>query len=270
MVRVASPQAPLGENEGVVHIESDEEEDSFEGPAFKRRKTTRVATSHSSSAKPPNGAQDEPPRSPSPPPHLALEEAVGTSAEPALATAPELPSAVQHFLRGWRQAKAGNLIIEDALIESVFCSLGSYFAQIHDHREQATKEKLAMVDEVAKLKKELDQRQAVVSEEAKLKEEMARLGQHFLTKETALNEELRVVRNAECEANRKLHEHGQEYATLLGRVVPLRVELAELKDTLKEKEGKITNLEGRSMTREVLLGKVEGELAICQQQLKED
>ncbi|KAL9276922.1 hypothetical protein ACSQ67_025528 [Phaseolus vulgaris] len=85
---------------------------------------------------------------------------------------------------------------------------------------------------------------------------MARLGQHFLTKETALNEEARVVRNAECEANRKLHEHGREYATLLGGVVPLRVELAELKDTLKEKEGKITNLEGRSMTREVLRAKL--------------
>lgn len=49
-------------------------------------------------------------------------------------------------------------------------------------------------------------------------------------------------------------------ATLLGRVLPLRVELADLKDTLKEKEEKITNLEGRSVTREVLLGKVEGEL----------
>ncbi|KAL9276923.1 hypothetical protein ACSQ67_025529 [Phaseolus vulgaris] len=77
----------------------------------------------------------------------------GDFGEPALATAPELPGAVQHFLRGWRRAKAGNLIIEDAPIESVFCSLGSYFAQIHDHREQATKEKLAMVDEVAKPKK---------------------------------------------------------------------------------------------------------------------
>jgi len=48
----------------------------------------------------------------------------------------------------------------------------------------------------------------------------------------------------------------------------LRVELADLKDTLKEKEENITNLEGRLVTREVLLGKVEGELATCQQALK--
>ena len=47
------------------------------------------------------------------------------------------------------------------------------------------------------------------------------------------------------------------------------MEIAELKDTLKEKEDKITNLEGRSVTREVLLGKVEGELATCQQAPKE-
>jgi len=238
-VRVASPPAPLGENKGVMHIESDEEEESVGGPAFKRRKTNRVATSHSSSAKPPSGAQDEPPRSPSPPPHLALEEAVGTSAEPTPATASELPHVVQHFIRGWRQAKSGNLVTEEALNESLFCSLKSYLTRIPDHREQATKEKLA------KLKEELDQRQAVVSKVAKLKEEMARLGQHFLNKETVLNEELRVVRNAEREAKGKLHEHGQEYATLLGRVVPLRVELVDMKDTLKEKEEKITNLEGR-------------------------
>ena len=181
---------------------------------------------------------------------------MGSSGEPAPATAPELPSVVQHFLRGWRQAKARSLVTEDALIESVFYGLGSYLAQKHDHREQATKEKLAMADEVAKLKEVLDQRQAVVSEVAKLKEEMARLGQHFLTKETAFKEELKVAHNAEREANRKLHEQRQEYATLMGRVVPLRVELLELKDTLKEKEDKITNLEGKSVTREVLLGKV--------------
>jgi len=145
-----------------VHIESDEEEESVGGPSFKRRKTNRVATSHSSSTRPLSGAQDDPPRASSPPPTLALEEAVGTSAEPAPATAPKLPNAVQHFLRGWRQVKAGNSVAEDALIEGVFCGLGSHFAQVHDFQEQATKEKLAMADEVAKLKEELDQGQAMV------------------------------------------------------------------------------------------------------------
>jgi len=157
-VRGASPQAPLGENEGVVHIESDQEEEFVGGPAFKRRKTNRVATSNSSSAKRPTDAQDDPPRASSPPPTLALEEAVGTSAEPAPETAPEHPSVVQHFLRGWRQAKAGNSTTEDALIESVFCSLGGLTAQAHDYREQTTKKKQAMADEVAKLEEELVQR----------------------------------------------------------------------------------------------------------------
>ena len=44
-VRAASPPSPLGGNEGVVHIEYDEEEEFIGGPAFKRRKTNRVATS---------------------------------------------------------------------------------------------------------------------------------------------------------------------------------------------------------------------------------
>ena len=104
-----------------MHIESNKEEESVGGPTFKRRKTNRVATSHSSSARPFTGAQDDLPRASSPPPTLALEGAVGTSAEPAPATALELPSAIQHFLRGWRQAQAGNLVTEDALIERVFC-----------------------------------------------------------------------------------------------------------------------------------------------------
>jgi len=47
-----------------------------------------------------------------------------------------------------------------------------------------------MADEMAKLKESLDQHQAMMDEVAKLKEEMARLGQHFLTKEIALKEEL--------------------------------------------------------------------------------
>ena len=104
----------------------------------------------------------------------------------------------------------------------------------------------------------------MVDEVAKLKEELAQQGRRFLTKENALSEELRVVRNAEREANKKFQEQGQEYTTLLTRVVPLRVEIADLKDALKEKDDKITNIEGRSMTREVLLGQVEGELATCQ------
>ena len=94
-VRVVSPQAPL--NEGVVHIASDDEEEPVGGPAFKRRKTTMVATSHSSSARLPTNLQGNPLSASSPPPTLALEEAVETTPEFALQPPLSSPSSSSIF-----------------------------------------------------------------------------------------------------------------------------------------------------------------------------
>ena len=65
-----------------------------------------------------------------------------------------------------------------------------------------------------------------------------------------------MVRKAEVEANKRLHDEGQKYTTLLAKVVPLHAEIAMLKDAAAANQAKMTSLEERSITREVLLGKV--------------
>ena len=57
-----------------------------------------------------------------------------------------------------------------------------------------------------------------------------------------------------------MHDEGQKYTTLLNKVVPLRVELEELKAEIAANKEKMTTLEERSVDREVLLGKVEAKL----------
>ena len=69
-----------------------------------------------------------------------------------------------------------------------------------------------------------------------------------------------VLRKVELEANKKLHEEGQKYTTLLNKVVPLRAEVVELKEAAEATKAKMVSLEERSVTREVHLGKVETKL----------
>jgi len=67
----------------VVLIASDDEEDTMEGSVFKRRKTTLVATSYSSSARCPASLRDNPLSVSSPHNLLALED--GAESVPELA-----------------------------------------------------------------------------------------------------------------------------------------------------------------------------------------
>ena len=60
---------------------------------------------------------------------------------------------------------------------------------------------------------------------------------------------------------KNFHDEGQKYTTLLTKVVPLRVEVDELKEAAEATKTKMASLEERSVTREVHLGKVEAELA---------
>jgi len=90
-IRASPPPGPLEKNKGVGLITSDDDENTVEGPAFKRRKTTMVATSHSSSARRPALIRDNPPSVSSPPNFLAIEEGAESVHEPAPAPAPELP-----------------------------------------------------------------------------------------------------------------------------------------------------------------------------------
>ena len=101
---------------------------------------------------------------------------------------------------------------------------------------------------------------ALADELVLVKEQMAKQAQRFFIQEADLIEEMGVLRKAELEANKRLQDEGQKYTTLLAKVVPLRAEIAELKDAAPTTQAKMTNLDERSVTREVHLGKIEAEL----------
>ena len=78
--------------------------------------------------------------------------------------------------------------------------------------------------------------------------------------EEAYKDPLKEARKAKDTANKKLHEAGQTYTELLGQVVPLRVEIADLKDAAKTSEAKTKKLEDQCVDREVKLGATEAAL----------
>ena len=170
-------------------IAFDDDEDSVEGPAFKRRKTTMVATSHSSSDRRPASLRDNPPSASSPPHILALEEGVEFVHEPTLAPAPELPLVLQHILRGYQQETMGNFT-DEALPESMVLSLGGFFARANSSFHQAE----------VKAKEQ----HAFANELSLVKEQMVNQAQRLFIHKAALTEELGVLRKAELEANKKL------------------------------------------------------------------
>jgi len=65
IVRASPTSAPLEKGKRVVEITSDDE-DTMEGPCFKRRKAAVVVTSHSSFARCPASFRDHPPSASSP------------------------------------------------------------------------------------------------------------------------------------------------------------------------------------------------------------
>ena len=230
----------------LVLIASDEDEDSVDDPVLKRRRTATIITSHSSSDRRPASLRDNPPSASSPPRYLALEEGAETIPEPTPAPAPELPRVIQCILRGYLQEAPRNLA-DEMLPEDMTLSLGGLLARANSSSHQAevrAKEQQALADELDTMK-----------------EQMARQAQRFFIQEAALTEEMSVLRKAELEANKRLHDGGQKYTSLLAKVLPLRVEIAELKVAAAANQVKMTNLEECSVTWEVHLGKVEAELA---------
>jgi len=213
--RASPPPSPLEKNKGGVLITSDDDEDTMEGPAFKRRKTTMVATSHSSSARRPASLRDNPPSSTSPPNLLALKDGAESAPEPAPAPAPEVPLVLQQILRGYQKGAMGSSTNE-ALQESMALSLGEFFARANSsshENKMKTKEQQALADELSRVK-----------------EQQANQAQRFFIRETALTQGLGILRKAELEANKRLHDEGQKYTTLLSKVVPLRAEVVGLKE----------------------------------------
>jgi len=125
-------------------------------------------------------------------------------------------------------------------------SLGEFFARANSSSHEAelkTKEQQALIDELTRVK-----------------EQLANQAQSFFIRETALTQKLGVLRKAELEANKRFHDEGQKYTTLLAKVVPLRVEVVGLKEEVAANKAKMANLEECSVTREVHLGEVEAEL----------
>ncbi|XP_068504109.1 uncharacterized protein [Phaseolus vulgaris] len=105
------------------------------------------------------------------------------------------------------------------------------------------------------------EQQALVDELTQVKEQMDAQAQRFFIQEAALTEALGVVRKLKLENNKRLHDEGQKYTTLMAKVVALHAEIVTFKDAAAANQAKLTILEERSLTREVLLGKVETDLA---------
>jgi len=91
------------------------------------------------------------------------------------------------------------------------------------------------------------EQQALTDELAMVKEQMAKQTQRFFIQEASLTEEMGVLQKAELEANKRLHDEGQKYTTLLTKVVPLRAEITELKVVAASNQVKMTNLECEPM-----------------------
>jgi len=92
---------------------------------------------------------------------------------------------------------------------------------------------------------------ALAEELALAREQLAQKTQVFTNCETALNQELSALRQIEFGANKKLHDKGQEYTTLLGKVVPLHVQVVELEEEAATNKARMTKLEERATDREV-------------------
>ena len=135
MVGASSPPAPLDKGKGVVIVPSSDEEDTVEGPVFKRRRTTTVAKSHSTSNKDVESLREHPPSVFTTPNYRALGEGAETAPEPTSAPAPELPRVVQHLLNGFQQVLPEGST-DEAMEESVIRSLGGYLSRVSSWRQQ--------------------------------------------------------------------------------------------------------------------------------------
>ena len=163
-------------------------------------------------------------------------------------SAPKLPLVLQQILKGYQKGTMGSFNEKDAQ-ESLRAwppSHGEFFAQadaFSHEAESKAKEQLALAEELALVK-----------------EQLAQQAQVFFHRETALNQELSTLRQAELETNKKLFDKSQEYTTLLAKIVPLRTQVVGLVEEVVATKARMVKLEERATEREVKLGKVEAEL----------
>jgi len=218
-----------------VEIESDE--DSAEGPIFKRLRPTTTTTSHSSTAGCPTSPRDQTPSASSPPDLFVLED--GGESVPAVLSAPELPVVLQHALKGF-QLRVTEDMDEIVARERLGLNFGALHAQSNALITR-TEARVALV-------------------EAKAKEETALLARLFVTRETAQKQELTSLYQAEQDLSKRLHDKSQEAVELEAKILPLRIRVSELEEAAEASKAKMARLEERSTNREVQMGRVEAEL----------
>ena len=232
LVETATTPVPLDKGKGVVVVPSEDDEDSADGQVFKRRRTTKVVTCTSSSNHGAESLREHPPSATSPPQQLALEGGVESEPTPTPAPTPELPQPVQELLKGFLRRMTPGGPSEEARKESMTYYLGAFLACATTWRDQAR----AKASELSAL-------QALEKECASLKEEKQTLVRHWTRQEEAYKDSLKEAQKVKDAANKRLHEAGQTYTELLGKVVPFRVENADLKDAAKTSEAKMKKLE---------------------------
>ena len=94
-------------------------------------------------------------------------------------------------------------------------------------------------------------------------------GLEFSRVKNALKVELQSVRKDNKELRKKLHDKLQDAVELESKIVPLREEIAVLKEAKVTDTEKVANLEKRSVERETLLGKVQQDRDKASQELAE-
>ena len=224
VVAHTSTPAPLDKGKGILVVPSDDE-GSGEGQVLKRRRTNRVISSRSASPQRGGSLRDNPPSATSPTQQLGQEEGAksappSTQAPATQATAPEtleIPSAIMQLMRGFNERSSGSSFGE-AKKEGMPYYMGAFLAIALDWRAQAKTKAI-----------EMQALQALKREVATLKEEKLKLAQLWEQKKGAYKTSLVETRKAEEAANLRLHEAGQKYADLLGSMVPLQAEVAELR-----------------------------------------
>jgi len=109
----------------------------------------------------------------------------------------------------------------------------------------------------------------LAEELAKVKEDLATMEQVFASRETDLYLEVANLCQIEKDVKKALREKSMEAVDLEAKILPLRTRNIELGDKLAELKGKMVDLEDKSTRREVLMGKVEGELVELKIELAE-
>ena len=217
-----------------------DDEGSGEEHVFKRRRINIVVTSRSASPQRGESLRDNPPGTTSPPQPMDLEEEVESTPPPAQtaapASAPEvltIPPAIMQLMRGFNERSPGSSSGE-AKKEGIPYCMGAFLAIALDWRAQAKSKAL-----------EKQTLQVLEREVATLKGEKLKL-------EEAYKNSLAETRKVEEAAILRLREADQKHADLLGSMVPLQAEVAELRavaETSKALGEKLNEIEGELVAK---------------------